>query len=108
MLCKGFPVLLALLAAPAAAQPARTLVIPDGNGVAIPARGAVPTVPLMAPRANRPRLSAADATPASNDTEWQRIGRLWPLIPLAIAGAVVAATVPGGGGGGAGAPAATR
>lgn len=107
MLCKAFPLVALLLAAPAAAQSTRTLVIPDGNGVAIPARGAVPTVPLMAPRANRLR-AAADATPVSDATDWERVKRLWPLIPLAIAGAVVAATVPGGGGGGAGAPAATR
>lgn len=95
--------------APAAAQ-TRTLVVPGNVSVAVPARGAPPGVSLMAaraPRAGRP----ADATalgPVRDTSTWERIKPLWPLIPLGIAAAVVAATLPGGGGGGAGAPAATR
>lgn len=101
------PLLVLLLAGPAAAQQ-RAVVVPDGATVIVPARGATPVASPGLPR--RPRRVISDRVlQASRPAEAGGTSLLVSL-PLGIAAGVLAATLGGGGGGGGGvsAPARTR
>ena len=101
------PLLVLLLAGPAAAQQ-RAVVVPDGATVIVPARGATPVASPGLPR--RPRRAISDQVlQASRPAEAGGTSLLVSL-PLGIAAGVLAATLGGGGGGGGGvsAPARTR
>jgi len=107
---------LSLPAMPVAAQPA--LVIPPGDEVVVPPRGAAvvsrprPTLPPARPQAAAPAAPAATAaapqtlsgTPLTGGT-----GLAVPalILPLAALGAIAASNLPGGGSGTT-APARTR
>lgn len=112
---RSFVVALAALvlpALPAAAQPA--LVIPPGEQVVVPPRGA-PVVsrprPVLPP-AGAPRATVtapAQAAPPALGTFTGGTGLTAPalIVPLAALGAIAAGSLPGGGGGTT-APARTR
>jgi hypothetical protein len=101
------PLLLILLAWPAAAQQ-RAVVVPAEASVIVPARGAAAIASPGLPR--RPRRAISDrALPAPRPAETDATSLL-VSVPLGIAAGVLAATLGGGGGGAGGvsAPARTR
>jgi len=91
--------ILALLAAPAAAQQ-RALVVGPGDEVVIGPRGAVQAPPPQVALAPRPRLAPQGPPPLIGRGVGKWVGSPWLLAPLAAAGAL-AVMLPGSSGGGA-------
>jgi len=105
----ALPLLIVLLAGPAAAQQ-RAVVVPDGATVIVPARGATPVASPGLPR--RPRRVISDRVLQASQPAGAGGTSLLVSLPLGIAAGLLAATLGGGGGGGGGsgvsAPARTR
>jgi hypothetical protein len=102
------PLLLIVLAWPAAAQQ-RSVVVPADASIAVPARGAAPVASPGMPRRAR-RVVSERVLQAPRPAETGTATSLLVSVPLGIAAGVLAATLGGGGSGGGGvsAPARTR